>query len=245
MMFSAVCVLVASASVAPQKSAGQLVSAVFKHYYDASSLAGHFRLTQSAQGHQVVIETNVAYDRPSKLNIAQLRQDTGKRWRAVSDGRIFWYDRPANVYGKDRFSEPVAQIGRSETLADMYSGAARSLGDRSPILDMAIAAPEDLKSLRAHWNNLRLGGEVTLRGQKALVVKGDYFAIVGADPTGTFELDTTEDGDVLRYIQIAKYAIKVEGQAQAAPIEVTSVWEADLKIGAINDPKVYAGGMSN
>lgn len=225
-------------------SAADLVSTCFQHYYDAKSLSGRIHLTQTAQNTTISIDTDIAFDRPSQLFIDQRR--SGSRpghWVAASDGNVFSYNKPDGVLGPTRLREPVMQPdGRVQTIPEMYAalGGQNSLGERSPILDIAIANPDSLKDLKNRWTNLRRNGAATVRNQTVNVVLGDYTPVPGQGATGSFEMDITPSGDILRFILKDRYA--VPGHPEMGPVDVISNWEADLKVNAAVDKKLYKMG---
>lgn len=215
---------------------GKALSLAFKHYYDATSAAGQIRLTQSARGVSVIIDTTLNFDRPSLLYLQQLEPSIGKQWLSASDGKYFVYDRPPTALGRARNMELVEQNGRAQTVTMMYDASTRSIGDHSPALDIIFAGTEDLKALKQHWAKLRLEGSTQVRGRDVNVVAGDYCYIPGREPTGAFEADITDEGDLVRYVLKNRYG--VPGQPGQI-VEVTSVWDVDVKVGAANDRKIY------
>ncbi|AIE87505.1 hypothetical protein [Fimbriimonas ginsengisoli] len=222
----------------PVTKPGALIGLAFKKYHDAQSLAGTIRLTQTAQSVTIVVDTQVAYDRPSKLLIRQQKGGSQpQNILSVSDGRYFWYDKPAGVYGPPRLQEPVSQHQTTQTLDQMYSAASRGLADRSAVLDIVFARNEDLKEVKSHWTNLHFNGTAQIRSREVQLIEGDYCAIPGEEPNGAFQLSITNTGDLMRYIVKERYA--VPGQ-ESQTVEVTSTWDANLKVGGFNDPAIYA-----
>ena len=222
----------------PVTKPGALIGLAFKKYHDTQSLAGTVRLTQTAQSVTVVIDTQVAYDRPSKVLIRQQKGGSQpQNCLAVSDGRYFWYDKPAGVYGPPRLQEPVAQHQTIQTLDQMYSAASRGLADRSAVLDIIFARNEDLREVKSHWANLHFNGTAQIRNHEVQLIEGDYCAIPGQDPNGAFQIALTDTGELMRYIVKERYA--VPGQ-ESQTVEVTSTWDVNVKLGAVNDPAIYA-----
>lgn len=233
----------AAQGTAPAVDAGALISKAMAHYYDAKSLSGQIRLTQSAKGVTLTIDTFIQYDRPNQFAIEQARTGAvAKRIFMVSDGKKFSYDRPEGTYGQNRFLEDVTQkdfVSKrdyTQSVKDMYSAASRTLLDRSPILDIAIGRREDLTVVRDKWGAKKVTGRTTLRGTEVVVIEGAYHDRPGAAPTGTFQMMVTEQGDILRYGHTQRY--RVPDQTNET-IEIVSIWDADLKVDAKTDPSRY------
>jgi hypothetical protein len=226
-----------SQAPAAANEAAALISKAMLRYYQAPSLAGKIRLTQSAQGVSIVADTEIQYDRPSLLYIRQSRNGSSPRnVTIVSDGKKFAYDRPEETLGPGRFTEYVTQNGYQQTIGDMYGASVKSVVHRSPVLDMAIGRRADLEIVRSHWGSKRVSGRKTVRGISGIVVDGNYHEMPGADPTGTFQMVLTEEGDILEYRQTQRF--RVPDQVKDT-IEVVSQWEVDLKVGAKTDPGRY------
>jgi hypothetical protein len=232
----------APTQVAPQTppanvDAGSLISKALARYYDAKSLVGQIRLTQSAKGVSLTIDTAVQYDRPSMLSIQQAKGGSEpRRASVISDGKQFSYDKPEGTYGQSRFVEFVTQKGYTQTIKDLYGASFRSLVDRSPVLDIAIGRREDLQALKEHLGAKKITGRATVRGTQVYIIEGDYHDKVGAAPTGTFQMMISEAGDIVRFAQIQRFRVPDKTNET---IEVMSTWDADLKVDAKTDPTLY------
>lgn len=231
---------VAQQPAAPTLDAGALISKAMSHYYEASSVSGQIRLTQSAKGVQLLINTALQFDQPSQISIQQSRTGSApKQISMVSDGKSFSYDKPEGLMGQNRFREKVMQHGYSQTVRDMYSASSRALLDRSPVLDLIIGRLEDLKVLKGKWGAKKITGRTTLRGVEAVIIEGAYHDMPGAAPTGHFQMVVTEQGDILRYSNTQRYRVPDQ---TTETIEVLSVWEVDVKVNAKTDPVRYRVG---
>ncbi len=239
--------LVAFAALLPSQppaepTAAELIAAAFKHYYDAKSLYGRIHLTESAANYTISVDTDLAYERPSKLYINQRRSGNNPaQWLAVSDGNIFSYNKPQSVHGPARFREPVVQAdGRVQTVPEMYAALRKgSIEDYSPVLDMAIANPDLLAALKAHWLSMHRAGTAKVRDQDVNVIAGEFAPVSGQGAAGQFEMDLSPAGDVLRYTRKSRYAVP---QHPGQTIDVIDNWEAELKVNVPVDPKIYRGG---
>ncbi|MGV3618159.1 MAG: hypothetical protein ACO1SV_22765 [Fimbriimonas sp.] len=222
---------------APNVEAGSLISKALVRYYDAKSLVGQIRLTQTAKGVSLTIDTTVQYDRPSMLAIQQVKGGSEpRRATVISDGKHFAYDRPEGTYGQSRFVEFVTQNGYTQTIKDLYGASFRSLVDRSPVLDIAIGRREDLQSLKEHLGAKKITGRTKVRGVDVYVIEGDYHDKLGAAPTGTFLLMISDAGDIVRFSQLQRFRVPDKTNET---IEVVSTWDADLKVDAKTDSRLY------
>lgn len=236
--FAALATLQTPQAATSQPSAGaQLISKAFRRYYDCQSLTGKIRLTQSAKGVTLVIDTEVQFDQPSKLYVRQVRGGSmPKEATIISDGEKFSYTRPYDTLGRPVFQEMVTQHGYTQTVRDMYSVSAKSSLDRSPVLDIAIGRATDLREIRTHWGSPEFKGKTQVNGITANIVEGTYFDIPGEDATGTFQFLISDDGDLIRYGQIQKFGMP---NKPTETFLVTSTWDADLHPNAKTNPALY------
>lgn len=226
-----------------KQDAAAILGRMFQHYADAKTLKGKILMTQTANGVSVHVDTELQYDRPSMLYLWQ-RRDGGEagHWLITSDGKEFSYDPPngqnAKLYGSRRHVEYVSQHNDSQNLGDLVEAAGRSLGDPNPILESAIAAKVRLKRLLAQWATLKFAGRESVNGKEVMVIKGDYRDDSNSPVAGEFEADVTDSGDFVRYILHQKIELKLK-EVDSGPIDVTTEWDADLKVGSETDPKLY------
>lgn len=214
------------------------ISAAFKRYTEAKTLSGRIRWTQSANGVTVVTSTELAYERPSKLLIRQTQEASEKRaWLVTSDGKLFSYDRPETLQGSfGRLVEPVKGPSLVQTIREIYAAASKSLGDKSAILDIAIGRREDLATLRFQWATVTAIGHETIREVECTVVGGKWRESASTAPGGTYQMWISKDGDILRFAQREFFSVP---QSRAEPIEVISVWDADLVVNGPVDQKLF------
>lgn len=234
----ALCLLAQAPPTAPEPTAAQLVSKMLARYAAAETLQGTIRLTQTAQGASLQIETQVQYRRSQKqLYIRQVRSGTSQRtWLVVCDGRIFAYDTPVDFDDKPgkRLYERV-EVGPSLNLdfGGIYAATSGSLGDRSAPLDLAIGRLEDLKFRRAQWATLAFGPD----GPNGVrVVRGDWREYGNAPPSGQYEMWITAAGDLVRYVQSESVTVPEARQT----VSISSTWTVALDVGAKVDPSVFA-----
>jgi outer membrane lipoprotein-sorting protein len=218
---------------APRPTASALVSKVLAYYSGAQSMVGTIRFTQTAQSRSVVVETNLQFERPSKLYIRQ-ELIAGERmlWLVVSNGTEFSYNTPENLPGATnlpRLIESVSQNGLTLDVPKIYKAAASSIGDRSAPLDIAIGHPEDLKSLTFQWATLESRGRVRLGEEEVDLVAGRWRPYGSAPASGQYEMYISPTGELRRYVVLE--SVSPQG-ANGAVLEIRSVWDVRLKVGA-------------
>ncbi|MDR3688474.1 MAG: hypothetical protein P4L46_03785 [Fimbriimonas sp.] len=225
-------------TTAPAKeSASQILTKAFGHYASAQTAAGTIKMTQTALGVSLSIETDLQFDRPSKLFLRQSR--TGARphqWLVTSDGVRFSYDRPEGELGKDRYVEFVTQGGITQKISDYYIAAAKSLGEQSAMLDVALSEPGRLRRLKSQWASLAYQGRVNIDGQLVHKITGLYREDGSAAASGRFEIYVTEDGDFVRYVVAQRFVFPSKSKD---PIDVNTQWDSTIKVGAKTDPSLY------
>lgn len=233
--------------------AAALVSKMFARYAAAKSLSGTIKTTQSAGPAMVATETEIAYERPSKLRIVQSQrgQEIRRQGAIISDGNNFTYRPPNRILaGAPWLIEPVQPQGRAaQTIADIYTVVAADLPDRSPALDAMIARTDDLKYFANQLATLQMGGRASVGGREANVITGDWretnLANKGdaprhlGDPNfirDTYKLYITDAGDLVRYELVQHFAapaaIGRRGAQESAQVTVTTVWDANVVVDA-------------
>ncbi|MFZ4506705.1 MAG: hypothetical protein ACOYON_03295 [Fimbriimonas sp.] len=214
-----------------EPDAATLITKMFRHYSEAQTLTGQIRWIQRAKGIAIQTDTDVAFERPSKLYIKQTQNGSEpKTWLITSDGKLFSYNKPEVLRGPEsRLVEPVFASGVSQSIRDIYAVGIRSIGDKSVPLDIAISRREDLSTLRGQWATFQVVGKEKLRETNCYVIEGKWREDPGMRPTGTYQLWLSPDGDILRF------ALKELFASPQGEIEVTSTWDASLVVnGQVN-----------
>jgi len=226
------------AQVSQEKpTASQLLTKVLSRYSTATSVSGNIVMTQSAQGQTINVVTKLQYERPGKIFLAQ--QKNGKNpdaWLLVSDGETFSYNDPNDATHVKRNTEYRIQNGIEQKVADLYMAAERSLGDLNPILDIAISQPVRLQRLKEQWATLNVEGTAKVNGIAVQRVTGLLRVDAKTPAAGTFEIDVTDEGDIVRYGTSQKYSFP---DISKEVIEVTTIWDSNLKVGGKIDPALY------
>ncbi len=246
-------VLLLSMVSAPQGEAAgtkstpsEILTKMFARYASANSISGTIAMTQSANGASIHTNTELQFDRPSQLYLRQVRDgSTARQWLVTSDGTEWTYDRPesqSGAFGKPRYREYVTQHGYRMTMSDFLTGASSSLGDVNAMLISAMSSKEWMKRLTGQWASLQYDGKSTLDGQSVLKISGQYRENPSLAPSGTFEIYVSEAGDFLRYATRQRMQFPKISQD---PIEIVTVWNSTLKIGAVTDPKLYRVVIAN
>ena len=227
-------------AVLAKPSASKLMTQMFAHYAAAPSVVGTIKMTQSAQGVNLHITTDLQFDRPGNLYIHQVRDGSrSKQWTVTSNGIIWTYDRPDTQdphMGPNRHVEYVTQNNFTMTLPDFFAAASHSLGDINPILIAAISSKDWLKRLAGQWATLTYVGPTTVNGVAVDEVAGKYREGVGHSQSGDYEAYLTPSGDLLRYVLKQKLAFQ---GVTKDPLVVTTVWESDLHLGAVTNKDLY------
>lgn len=218
-------------------SAADLISKMIAKYNSAKTLKGTIVLRQGTATESGTLTTQFQFEMPSKLYIRQ-QKDFGDRktWLITSDGKHFSYPAP-EVFGTDskRLAEPInLASGKVMGIRDIYSAIVGSIGDRSAPLDIAISRTEDLQYLRGQWYTVRLDGITKVRESEAYSIIGQWKEYGDAvNPSGRFQMVIGKDGDLMRYA--VEQTLEISGQR----INVTSVWDVDLKVNVEVDQKLF------
>jgi len=225
------------ASEPTKLSASQIMSRVFSRYAAAQSAVGSIKMTQSAQNVSINIETELQFDRPSKLYLHQSRNGSRPgQWLVCSDGKEFSYDRPEGGFGKPRYVELVTQGGVEQKIGDFYMAAEKSLGEMNAMLDIAISQPSRLRRLMAQWATLTYQGKVALNGVDVQKITGEYRDDPKLAPSGKFEIYVNDAGDFVRYVVNERFMFPSRSKE---PIDITTVWDSNIKLGAKTEPALY------
>lgn len=218
---------------------GSVISTMMNRYASATTMTGHINFTQSARSAAIHVATDLAYVRPSKIYIHQ-SSITGARKNAllICDGKTFAYDRPPATFGPIRFIELVTQTGRTLSLDKIYAASHLSLLDRSAPLDLAVGANLDLRKLREQWSQMKISGPVESQGISSFVITGDWRENADHPVMGTFSMNITQTGDLLRYE--IKQRIGIPPAAGGGIVDVSSVWDCDFRPDSPVDPGVFA-----
>ena len=238
-MTTAIALLTLVANAVPQEkpTAGQILTKALARYATATSVSGSILMTQSAQGQSINFITKLQYERPYKIYLYQ--QKNGKNpdaWLLVSDGVLFSYNDPNDQRKLKRNTEYVTQNGIDQKLADLYMAAEHSIGDLSPILDIAISQPIRLQRLKSQWATLNFEGNGKVNGVSVQRITGQLRIDAKTPPAGSFEIDVTDDGDIVRYSTIQKYSFP---DISKDVVEVSTVWDSNLKVGGKIEPALY------
>ncbi len=240
-------ILVAAALPAqtPEVTAGSLISKMLLTYNNARTAQGRITTKQSAKNVTIETLTEIAMQHTGRLLIRQTRSGTdGGKYLAMADGEYFAYDRPKGVLGKPRFVEPQFNYGRPMTLREVYMVVAQALAEKSPPLDIIVSRRDDLEGLRNKWGKkFEITGKAEIRGQNAYVVRGTFLPFaelknaVGEKPQGVVEMSITEDGQLLKYVELANYVVPAATQELIA---VRTEWDLDVKLNGEIDPAVFS-----
>lgn len=218
--------LLAITVIAQEPSPAKLLSEMFAKYASAKTVSGTITLTQGTERETGQIVTELAYERPAKLFIRQVRATQSRRvWLVTSDGKYFSYGKPDPTVG-GRLVEPVSNEKRTLDLGGIYAAASASLGDRSAPLDIAISRREDLAAVRAQLATLDYVGTKDLGGETVHVIEGKWREYGEAPATGKFTICIGPNSD------LRVYAVTEPMSIGGAVLNVLSRWDVNLKVGA-------------
>ncbi len=226
------------ATVPVKESASQILSKVFSRYAGAQSISGNIKMSQTARGVTLSINTDLQYDRPSRIYLHQIRYGNNpKEWLLVSDGKSFSYNKPNDrSFGRDRYSELVTQNGVDQKISELYMASEQSLGELNAILDVAICQPSRLNRLKAQWATIKYQGRVTLNGALVKKISGQYRDDPNAPANGEFGIYVTEEGDFVRYETTQRFVFPTISNQ---PVDVKTTWDSTLKVGEKTNPSLY------
>lgn len=246
---------VAGTGQAPAQQSGQsspdgaqLISTMFKHYASASSLTGTIRMTQTLGSHSITLDTEIAYEAPSKYYLKQqLNSATEpKSWLVTSDGTTFSYNYPNTrrwVQGgpSGRLMEAVQPIsgGPAMTYRDIYRATSLSIGDQSVPEDLAIAGQIELQAIKDQIAGITVAGTRKIGEDSVTVLTGNWREYARAPASATYAMYITEAGDLKRYERHETVAVNLPNGQSLSPQQVTTVWDVDLKVNGKPDEAVF------
>ncbi|HRJ26617.1 MAG TPA: hypothetical protein PLO61_03785 [Fimbriimonadaceae bacterium] len=222
----------------PTSTPAELVSRMLERYSSAKSVTGAISLTQTYMGKSATIDTRLQYEKPGLLYVRQeTRVQNGRTSLVVSNGTFFKYTLPAEVDGRpgEMLFESLNQGNKLMTYADVYAAAGRSLVDRSAPLDIVISRRDDLRFISGTWINLAWGTPVSMAGQTAWPVTGDWRENQGLNPSGKYTMWITATGDLLQYE--IREALKLDDRSPA--MTMLSVWTVRVEVDGKPDPALF------
>lgn len=223
------------ATKAPE--ATELLGRAIKHYFDATSLAGTIKMTQSAKGLTIGVMTDLQFDRPNKMFLRQTRGGSSpKQMMTISDGKYFTYDKPAERLGPPRFIEAVTQKGYTQDIKEIYAASILACLDRSPVLDILISRRQDLVDLRSHLGSMTVTKTSDSKAGKIYEIEGLYMDLPGEEATGTFQATINEDGDLLSFGRVQRYMVP---DKIAETIIIKTTWDVNVKVNVQTNPDLY------
>lgn len=259
---------IAMAMAAPQgeMTGDEVISKVLAKYSSATTFVGEFKMIQTAQNKQVVIESKIAAEKPNKIYVSQKSDNVDpKNWLVAGDGTKFMYDspwRPGSVFERQRIAEPLTYVDKADgqpkvlKLNDIFVATKKSLGDAiSPFLEISMQSPDSMTSLRAFVKRL---AKIKKAADKTLEDGTAVYSVTGliqfgiADmaqkgisvqedysAVGKFEMLITKDFD-LREVKINEtMAISVPDSNLPVQVSVVTRWVGKIDLGAKPDQKLF------
>jgi len=237
--------MIAIAQESPQEAQGSvnaslLVQKMIEYYNDAATMTGTIVMTTKVGDESGSISTTMQFESPSRIYIRQQKSTGDKRvWLIVSDGKKFAYDSPGVAAWEDpgkRLLEPVVYPNLVFKVRDIYAATAKSLGDRSTPLDIAIGRTDDLKYLRAQWKTVSYKGKSTHLGQEVNVVMGEWRPYGEGDTQGQYRMLITPGGELKEFAR--SETVRPPGSNQT--LNVVTTWTVNLKKDGRPDPNLWA-----
>lgn len=245
-------VLLVSIALQGKPDGAALVSKMFAFYSKASSMTGTIRMTQTADGQSITLDTDIAYESPSKLYIKQVLHEPvapseGFRpttWLVTSDGNKFSYDyindvrMHADKPEPSRLWEPVNGVRGVQTYQDIFLDSIHSLGDVSIPEILAIGGTTGFKTIKDEIATVEVVGPSTVNSTPVTVLKGLWGTSSKLQPTASYEMDITSTGELLRYMQDETVSVQLPGQ-KMKPQRVITTWDLDLHPDAKPDESLF------
>jgi outer membrane lipoprotein-sorting protein len=230
---------------AQPESALVLLGRMFNHYASAKTLASKIRMTQTAMNKTVVFESELSYERPSKIFFVQKKGgDRSYSPHLVSDGQMFEYSAPDNVDNKriKDFKETVHPKQGDIAIAEMWPEIVPSIekGDDGFALEAMIARTATLRTIRGQLVSFVNKGRMPFGNKIVNDIEGRWKA-AGFGEEGEFSMYLTDDGDIVRHQTKLRYAVgatwliqhKLPANSFPDGIEVVTTWDVDT---VINQP---------
>jgi hypothetical protein len=245
---AALLTLHAAPQEAPQDTAVQVVEKALAHYAGANTIVGTVAMKQTAKGITVKSETQLAFEKPSKILLRQVYngfepipnsadvKPTVIRKLLVSDGKIFSFDLPDGVIGRARSTEKVTQKAYTQTIQDLYETERISLVDKNPMIDVAIGRSQDLRRLLDQWATMKLYGTVKINEQDVTALTGNFRETADSPVSGSFEAYFSKQYDLVRYVLKQKFTVPNHPDQI---VEVLSIWDSSLKVNAPVDASAF------
>ncbi|HEY0867518.1 MAG TPA: hypothetical protein VGE01_09070 [Fimbriimonas sp.] len=231
--------------VAPSPSA--LLTKTIARYADAKTVRGTITMSQSAKDKTVRIETVLQTEKPAKVYLKQAQKGgDSDTCLLTSDGRSFSFDPiQSNVLRMKRGEEPLVgpdgtpvinvTTGLPLGLPDIYIAMNDRLVDKNIWLDMVFGEKLHMKSMLQKWASLLYRGRHKVRNVDVHAISGAWRELPTSAPGGDFEIYINDQMEVLRYVVTQRVAVPNVQD----PIEVQTIWDADLAVDGPVDPALF------
>ncbi len=227
-----------AAQTSTEEKASTKISKVFEHYASGKSISGTVTLTQTAMTAKISVVSKLAMKRPGWIYLNQVRNSSEPRTvLLVSDGSSFAYDTPEDVIQQKRLLEKVTGVEGDATYEAFHAFQATTV-DRSPIIDIAIAARPLLEDLTATFVSIKNGPKANVGGDECDVIEGSWRANKLSAATGTYKIYITKDYSIKRYVVSQAMSFN-SGKGKVQEFNVNSTWDSTLKLDQPIDPKIF------
>ncbi len=215
-------------------SAASLIGKMYQYYHGADTLAGRIRWTQAVADRTLIIDTEVQFDRPgTRLYLRQIKKSNldPEQRMITCDGNYFSYDPPSVIKPKSneqvhRLVETCHPGKQNLTLGDVYTVGGASLIDRNFPLTVIINRREDLEFENKLMPSLAYQGTRQLGDETVHVVTGRWRQAPNVEPTGSFEMLITDEGQLRKYSRTENVIVQGPG---GGTFQVMSVWDVAVE----------------
>jgi len=220
----------ATAQATPLRPAA-LIGKMLEHYAKAKTCKGTITYRVSAVNETITVRTDLAYERPSKVYLHQVKdRPSVKEWTVVSDGTLFSYDAPLSI--KDgRLVENVHNHGVDLTVGDIVTVARTSIADPSTPLDIAVAHLDALKYMRNQWASID-----DLRPAKDgwRTIGGGWREDETQPVSAKYEMSIDKDFNLKQFVLRQTFA-----GARGEVVDVLNKWDIELKLDGEVDASLF------
>ncbi len=230
-LIALVCIAALAQDPPKEITAAKVISNMLARYYSAATLVGTIKTETKDDAGSILFTTEVAYERPSKIYVAQDRKGrNGLNHLLVSDGVDFAYDPPRSTPVKpkplERLFEPVTIKNFAETwshkIGDIYAVGHSSL-EFCVSLDVVIAHETHLLELKTQMATYELKGVEDYKGRKAYRITGTWRQSLNAIPTGNFTMLIGAEFDLLSFTLKEKYEVGTKKDVSFTQTEICDV----------------------
>jgi hypothetical protein len=236
-------------------SPNEIFGKMLTKYFSAKSLTGTIEFNQSAEGRgeagKATVKTSVAMKQPNFFAVDQNRvTSNGSRFRAICDGKQIAMTTPKDWAELDPLKR-VMYFPAPEGIGGALDNFASILLDRQLPIAVALYNVVEVTAYVRPIRNLKLHDEVTIEGQPAYRLQGDY-ALTSAGPADPDKVRAVVWTPIYVYISKSFDLLgMVYGETlqftdprtrQKSEFKVTNQWVVRLSVDVAVDEAVFKIG---